>query len=228
MDAGIFARQLTEALGNLTAGISIDPEDIDGIAGAQVLSFAGAEYTADDAGFELTAPDGSQLQATISQRALPRTGPPGKTTTSGKENAQWIPASRSATRCTDPTSYPAAIARLCDGGLVNVTAIALHQTATRARRATTRIRHHHLSRPRGIRAATAPDGQLHGIGPHPAALFAETPDHWPASLATYASLGQATLGPRSGDRHRPRPGRRPAGTGREHTRDLPGHHQEPR
>ncbi len=73
MDAGIFARQLTEALDNLTAGISTDPEDIDQIAGARVLSFADAEYLTDDAGFEITAPDGSQLQVTILQRALPRT-----------------------------------------------------------------------------------------------------------------------------------------------------------
>jgi hypothetical protein len=73
MDAGIFARQLTEALDNLTAGISTDPEDIDQIAGARVLSFADAEYLTDDAGFEITVPDGSQLQVTIAQRALPRT-----------------------------------------------------------------------------------------------------------------------------------------------------------
>jgi hypothetical protein len=72
MDAGIFARQLTEALDNLAAGISIDPEDIDGIAGARVLSYADAEYLTDDAGFEITAPDGSQLQVTILQRARPR------------------------------------------------------------------------------------------------------------------------------------------------------------
>jgi hypothetical protein len=73
MDAGIFARQLTEAPGNLTAGIPIDPEDIDRITGARVLSFADAEYLTDAAGFEITAPDGSQLQVTILQRALPRT-----------------------------------------------------------------------------------------------------------------------------------------------------------
>ena len=59
-------------LDNLAAGISIDPEDIDGIAGARVLSFADAEYLTDDAGFEITAPDGSQLQVTILQRARPR------------------------------------------------------------------------------------------------------------------------------------------------------------
>ncbi len=73
MDAGIFARQLTEAPGNLAAGISTDPGDIDQIAGARVLSFTDAEYLTDDAGFEITAPDGSQLQVTILQRALPRT-----------------------------------------------------------------------------------------------------------------------------------------------------------
>jgi hypothetical protein len=73
MDASIFARQLTEALDILTAGISIDPGDIDQIAGARVLSFADAEYLTDDAGFEITAPDGSQVQVTILQRALPRT-----------------------------------------------------------------------------------------------------------------------------------------------------------
>jgi len=72
MDADTFARQLTEALDNLTAGISIDPEDIDQIAGARVLSFADAGYLTDDAGFEITGPDGSQLQVTIVQRALPR------------------------------------------------------------------------------------------------------------------------------------------------------------
>jgi hypothetical protein len=38
MAAGIFARQLTEAPGHLTAGISVGPEDIDGIARARVLS----------------------------------------------------------------------------------------------------------------------------------------------------------------------------------------------
>ncbi len=73
MDAGIFARQLTEALDNLAAGISTDPGDINGIAGARVLSFTDAEYLTDDAGFEITAPDGSQLQVTILQRALPCT-----------------------------------------------------------------------------------------------------------------------------------------------------------
>lgn len=73
MDAGIFGRQLTEALDNLAEGIAIDPEDIDQIAGARVLSFADAEYLTDDAGFEITAPDGSQVQVTILQRALPRT-----------------------------------------------------------------------------------------------------------------------------------------------------------
>jgi len=73
MDAGIFARQLTEAPGNLTAGISTDPGDIDQIAGARVLSFADADYLTGDAGFEITAPDRSQLQVTILQRALPRT-----------------------------------------------------------------------------------------------------------------------------------------------------------
>jgi hypothetical protein len=72
MYAGIFARQLTDALDNLTAGLSTDPGDIDQIAGARVLSFEDAEYLADDAGFEITAPDGSQLQVTILQRALPR------------------------------------------------------------------------------------------------------------------------------------------------------------
>ena len=72
MDAAAFASQLREALDYLTQGISADPGDIDQIAGARVLSFADAEYLTDDAGFEITAPDGSQLQVTILQRALPR------------------------------------------------------------------------------------------------------------------------------------------------------------
>lgn len=37
-----------------------------------MLSFTDAEYLTDDAGFEITAPDGSQLQVTIVQRAFPR------------------------------------------------------------------------------------------------------------------------------------------------------------
>jgi hypothetical protein len=73
MDAATFARQLTEALDNLTAGLGTDPRDIDQIAGARVLSFAEAGYLTADAGLEITAPDGSQLQVTILQRALPRT-----------------------------------------------------------------------------------------------------------------------------------------------------------
>jgi hypothetical protein len=72
MNAAIFARQLADALDNLTAGLSIEPGDIGQIAGARVLSFADAEYLTDDAGLEITAADGSQLQVTILQRARPR------------------------------------------------------------------------------------------------------------------------------------------------------------
>jgi hypothetical protein len=72
MDAGIFAHQLTETLDSLTAGLPADPADIDQIAGARVLSFADAGYLTGDAGFEVTAADGSQLQVTIAQRARPR------------------------------------------------------------------------------------------------------------------------------------------------------------
>ena len=72
MDAAAFASQLREALDYLAEGISADPGDIDQIAGARVLSFTDAGYLTDDAGFEITALDGSQLQVTILQRALPR------------------------------------------------------------------------------------------------------------------------------------------------------------
>jgi hypothetical protein len=72
MDAATLARQLAEALDLLAAGLPVDPPDIDQITRARVRSFADAGYLTDDAGFEVTAPDGSQLQVTIVQRALPR------------------------------------------------------------------------------------------------------------------------------------------------------------
>ena len=70
MDAAAFASQLREALDYLTQGISAEPGDIDDITGANVTSYTDAGYLTGDAGFEITAPDGSQLQVTILQRAL--------------------------------------------------------------------------------------------------------------------------------------------------------------
>jgi hypothetical protein len=65
MDAAAFASQLREALDYLAQGISADPQDIDDITGARVTSYADAGYLTGDAGFEITAPDGSQLQVTV-------------------------------------------------------------------------------------------------------------------------------------------------------------------
>ncbi len=70
MDAAAFASQLRETLDYLSQGISADPGDIDDITGARVTSYTDAGYLTDDAGFEVTASDGSQLQVTILQRAL--------------------------------------------------------------------------------------------------------------------------------------------------------------
>lgn len=72
MDAAAFASQLREALDYLAQGISADPRDIDDITGARVISYADAGYLTGDAGFEITASDGSQLQVTVLQRALAR------------------------------------------------------------------------------------------------------------------------------------------------------------
>ncbi len=93
MDAGIFARQLTEALDGLTAGISIEPEDIDGIAGARVLSYTTPTTSPRTPGSRITAPDGSRVQVTILQRALPHNMTPATPATSRKENTPWIPRS---------------------------------------------------------------------------------------------------------------------------------------
>jgi hypothetical protein len=72
VDAAAFAGQLCEALDYLAQGISADPQDIDDITGARVTPYADAGYLTSDAGFDITAPDGSQLQVTILQRALAR------------------------------------------------------------------------------------------------------------------------------------------------------------
>ena len=72
MDPAAFASQLREALDDLAQGISADPRDIDDITGSRVISYADAGYLTGDAGFEITAPDGSQLQVTILQRAPAR------------------------------------------------------------------------------------------------------------------------------------------------------------
>lgn len=75
MDVAAFAAQLRDALDYLAQGIPADPGDIDDITGSAVTSYADAGYLTSDAGFEITAPDGSQLQVTILQRALARPDP---------------------------------------------------------------------------------------------------------------------------------------------------------
>jgi hypothetical protein len=92
LDASIFARQLTQALDNLTAGISIDPGDIDQITGARVLSFADAEYLTDDAGFEITAPTDHNSRSP-SCSAPSRAPDPAIPATAARRTPPWIPRS---------------------------------------------------------------------------------------------------------------------------------------
>ena len=128
-------------------------------------------------------------------------------------------------------SLPAAIARLCDGEQVTVTPV---DASTPGGDPRGEPRHGFDITVYPARTAYTrqepPEGQLgrHRLPPgrRRRPVRRDTDPGQPARHLRQPRPGHHRPG--GGDRRRGRPGRRPAGTGREHTRDLPGHRQGPR